>query len=204
MPRWLRLTTGLVGITVVAWGVMAWRETDAAKPRPTLPSYGQVPDFSLVDDVQQPLRLADLSGRVWIADFIFTRCSGQCLMMSAQMRQLAEAFQREASVAFVSVTVDPVWDTSEVLARYARALGASTPQWRFVTGEREAIHRLCRDGFRLAAVEGDGTSADAVTHSQRFVLVDGRGVIRGYYDSGEADAMSHLRRDIRALLRERS
>lgn len=174
----------------------------ASGRRLALPRYGALPEFSLVDEANRPLRLADLAGSVWVADFIFTRCDGQCPMMSGRMQQLAEAFRDEPAVALVSITVDPAWDTPPVLARYARSFGASNPRWRFATGARETIHRLCRDGFRLASGDGEGDSQEAITHSRRFVLVDRQGAIRGYYDAGEPEAMPTLRRDIHALLQE--
>ena len=145
-----------------------------------------------------------LLGSVWVANFIFTRCAGQCPLMSAQMATLASALRGEPSVRLVSFSVDPEWDTPAVLADYARRYGAVREQWRFLTGDRAAIVRLCTEGFRLSVAQDGGTDAEPITHSVRLVLVDRAGRIRGYYDTTEAEAMKQLRRDLRRLLRQHS
>lgn len=158
-----------------------------------LPSYGRVPEFSLVDHHGRPFSHQHLQGQVWVADFIFTRCSGQCPMMADEMRRLGREFARFPSLRMVSISVDPQWDTPDVLARYAQAAGAKTGRWDFVTGDAAAITRLCRDGFRL--------SSDISTHSTRLVLVDREGHIRGYYESSDAGQLAQLRRDLARLLK---
>ena len=164
------------------------------------PRYGRVPAFSLVDQAGRPVSSEAFNGRLWIADFIFTRCAGQCPMMTMEMTRLAKEFQSEPSVVLVSFTVDPRYDTPEVLARYAATSGASSDRWVLLTGEEEAIQRLCQEGFRLA-MGAEGPPEEPITHSRRLVLVDQRGVIRGYYDVGEGQALVQLRRDVRRLLR---
>jgi protein SCO1/2 len=102
--------------------------------------------------------------------------------------------------------VDPAHDTPEVLAAYARRAGAG-PDWLFLTGERDALFRLAIEGFKLGVEElppdrqspGDGP----FLHSSHFVLVDGRGRVRGYYDSTGEEALRRLRRDLRTVRGER-
>lgn len=173
---------------------------DAAKAV-ALPHYGRVPAFVLTDQTGHPVSQETLRGAVWIADFIFTRCAGQCPMMSEQMSRLAQAFQEEPSLVLVSFTVDPAHDTPEILARYAAAHAARPAQWRFLTGDLQTITRLSQAGFQLAFSD-EGTAEEPITHSRRFVLVDRQGVLRGSYDAGEAEAMARLRRDARRLVRE--
>ncbi|MBI4354094.1 MAG: SCO family protein, partial [Candidatus Omnitrophica bacterium] len=88
----------------------------------------------------------------------------------------------------------------EVLSRYVAASGASSDRWIFLTGEEEAIQRLCQDGFHLAMGE-EGSPEEPITHSSRLVLVDRGGIIRGYYDAADARALTQLRRDAQRLLR---
>ena len=164
-----------------------------------LPVYGEVPDFALVDQRGQPVTRHDLLGHVWIADFIFTRCAGQCPMMTAQMAELARQLPSEAR--FVSLSVDPTHDAPNVLADYAASHGALSEQWRFVTGSPEAIYRLSTKGFHLSVEPQGGTAAEPIIHSARFVLVDQTGRIRGYYDGTDAEAVSRLLMDATALVR---
>ena len=115
--------------------------------------YGQVPDFSLIDQSRQNRTLADLKGKVWVADFIYTSCPDTCLLQTAQMTKLQKDLSEEKDVRFVSITVDPERDTPEVLAEYAKRYGADTEKWFFLTGEKESIYRLAEEGFHLTAME---------------------------------------------------
>lgn len=184
--------TGLAGIT------------RAMRPQPhvyaQLPTYGQVPPFELMNQLGQPVSLEQLRGHVWVADFIFTRCAGQCPMLSQQMAQLASVVAAHQTVKLVSFTVDPEWDRPEVLATYAQAYDASHDRWWFLTGKRQTIQWLCQQGFRLAIADGQGTLEEPITHSARMVLVDQHGVIRGYYDATDSTAQTQLRKDMEALL----
>ena len=162
---------------------------------------GPVPDFTLTDQAGRPVTRASLAGSVWVADFIFTRCAGQCPLMSAQMAELQRVFEPLSGVRLVSFTVDPAHDTPEALAAYASHYGASAARWQFVTGEQEAIWRLAREGFRLGVGEGE-SATEPITHSVRLVLVDSRGHIRGTYDATDGVAVRRLREDVRRLLGE--
>jgi protein SCO1/2 len=199
-PRSSGRVLGLVGAILVAAGAVA---VVAARARPARepPRLGSLPDFRLVERSGRPLSLADLRGRPWVADFIFTQCGGACPAMTARMARL----RRDVSpdVQFVSFTVDPAHDTPEVLARYAATFRADEG-WRFVTGPAKDLYALSVAGFKLAAMEvppaeqaagGDGP----FLHSSKFVLVDGAGVIRGYYDSTDEAAMRTLAEDTAAL-----
>jgi protein SCO1/2 len=157
------------------------------------PVYWTLPAFALVDQDGRGVRLLDLGGRPFVADFIFTRCAGVCPVMTARMARLQT--QIPDGVRLVSITVDPVHDVPAVLKRYAEGVGAG-PRWTFLTGPREDVYRLAKDGFKLEAAEvppgappaGDGP----FLHSSKFVLVDGRGQVRGYYDSDDAAALERL------------
>jgi protein SCO1/2 len=107
-------------------------------------------------------------------------------------------------VGLVSFTVDPVHDTPAVLAEYARGFGADA-SWRFVTGPRDALYDLATGGFMLAAVElppGEQSDDGPFLHSSKFVLVDARARIRGYYDSADEQAMAALRADLARVAAE--
>lgn len=169
--------------------------------RPDLPILGRVPEFSLVNRDGRSLRLADLAGSPWVADFVFTRCPASCPMMSARMARLNRDLPADLPVHFVSFSVDPTHDTPEVLERYAAGFQAPD-RWLFLTGERQAIRDLCVDGFKLG-LDMDpppGTSGpEPILHSTRFVLVDGEANIRGYYEAFDEASMERLRTDLLSL-----
>jgi len=186
----------LAVVLLAAIAGLLWRGRAAAD----LPRHFALPGFALVERSGRPATLDALRGRPWIADFIFTRCAGVCPAMTARMSALAKRLEG-VPVRFVSFTVDPVFDTPEVLAGYAAAAGAS-PDWWFVTGPVADLHQLATGGFKLAAMEAEpGQAFDdgPFLHSSKFVLVDAAGLIRGYYDSTDEQALAALEADARRL-----
>jgi len=164
----------------------------SCKHRSDLPEYGAVPGFTLTAQTGQPFDAAkELSGRVWVADFIYTTCPGPCPRMTSQMRRLQQAV--DASVKLVSFTVDPTHDTPDALSAYAKVHHASPGNWYFLTGPVATLQVLDKDVFKLGDVDS------TLQHSTRFVLIDRRMQIRGYYDSSEPDAVSRLLADVHSL-----
>jgi protein SCO1/2 len=168
---------------------------------------GEAPSFALTERSGRPLTRAALDGKPWVADFIFTRCAGMCPALSTRMAEVRRAAADAGLTAqFVSFSVDPAHDTPAVLQEYARRFGAGD-DWFFVTGERDALYALIGQGFHLSVAEREpGAPADGgelITHSDRFILVDAAGRIRGYYHGTDAEAASALLRDLAALEGER-
>ncbi|MDQ6808732.1 MAG: SCO family protein [Verrucomicrobiota bacterium] len=166
----------------------------------TVASYGVVPDFSFTNQDNRAFGSADLRGKIWIADFIYTTCPGPCPMISTRMGELEKPLQN-TGVQLVSFSVDPVKDTPQVLHGYAETLHADPKRWNFLTGPRPAIYALIRDAFKLGVSDGSDEAGQPV-HSTRVALVDRRGAIRGYYDATAADAVTKLLADTNHLLRE--
>ncbi|MDE3198323.1 MAG: SCO family protein [Acidobacteriota bacterium] len=163
----------------------------ARKPLPVL---GTVPAFELTDQQGRHFAGAALNGHVWIADFVFTNCEGPCPRMSSRMHKLQGA--TGPAVHLVSFTVDPDRDTPGVLAAYGKRFGADDSRWTFLTGAKTTLSVLDRDAFHL------GTVGDVMEHSTRFVLVDRRGRIRGYYGLADKNLIETLARDAERLEKE--
>ena len=166
--------------------------------RPPLPVYGQVPDFRLTSQTGETFERKALDGKIWVADFIYTHCSGPCPRMSAQMRRVQASIAELPDVRLISFSVDPERDTPLVLAEYAIRYHAQPGRWFFLTGDRQALDALDRRAFMLGNVSG------SLEHSTRFVLIDRQGKIRGYYGTSEDDPTAHLIADIRYLAKEKS
>ena len=197
--RRLLLATS-ISLMLLSLGGLVWlnlRLTGKSAFVPTpLPVLAQLPDFRLVERNRQTLGLVDLKGKVWIADFVFTRCPGPCPRMSSQMASLQSDFRAEDNLRLVSISVDPEFDTPEVLAQYADRFQADQWRWLFFTGDKTAIHQLAKSGFLVGGVD------DVTLHTTRFVLVDCQGRVRGYYSSSDEEDLQKLRNDARKLLRE--
>ncbi len=203
---WGTLVTVILALTATA--LLKRLRTPPSEP---LPVYAQLPHFTLTNRDGESVTLGELAGAPWIADFIFTRCPGICPFMTRQMSRVAAELPSAATVRLVSFSVDPDHDTPEVLQEYAERHDAPD-HWYFLTGKRQAIRSLSRDGFLLAVAEATeeeqaaageaGESIEPIVHSNRFVLVDGAGRIRGYYDAFDTQEVEKLLRDVRRLLDE--
>jgi len=160
------------------------------KTRP-LPVLGQMPDFALTSQDNQNVTLASLRGQVWIADVIFTRCAGQCPVMSAHMQAIQDALPTGLPIKLISFTTDPGFDTPAVLKQYGARFGAHDDQWIFLTGSKAALRRASVDGLKLSVMDNPSgqsdNAGDLFIHSQKLVLLDQDGRIRGYFD-GETSA----------------
>lgn len=193
------LVAGLVALLLAVVAAAAWLLMSRPDAGPALPRLGEAPSFTLVSEQGKTVTRDDYDGKVWIADFIFTRCGGSCPILSAKMVALSERMTGVPGVRFVSFGVDPEYDTPEVLAEYGRKLGADPSRWSFLHGERPVIRSLIKDGFKLAIEDAAPDSVEPILHSTRFVLVDGEGTIRGYYDGMEQPPVDQLEKDARAL-----
>jgi protein SCO1 len=191
----------LILIPLITLGLLLWLrqlEVNALRQR-SVSSYGTVPSFQLTNQNGQPFGSAQLAGKIWIADFVYTTCPGPCPMISSRMSELQKPLEK-TDVHLVSFSVDPEKDTPEVLRGYAERLQAEPERWDFLTGPKSAIYQLSHDGFKLAVSDGD--SQGIPVHSTRMVLVDRHGQIRGYYDATEPEAVTKLLADTNHLLRE--
>jgi protein SCO1/2 len=192
----------LILIPIVTLLLLLWlRHIEVAALRQrAVSSYGTVPAFQLVNQNGQSFGSAQLTGKIWIADFIYTTCPGPCPMISSRMSELQKPLEK-SDVHLVSFSVDPEKDTPQVLRGYAEKLQADPARWDFLTGPKSAIYKLSHDGFKLAVSDGSDEQGIPV-HSTRMVLVDRHGRIRGYYDATEPDAVTKLLADTNHLLRE--
>ena len=155
----------------------------------TPPNYYPMPGFTLTERSGRPVTQATLAGKAWIADFIFTRCAGQCPTLSAKMSRLSKEMK---GISFVSFSVDPAYDSPEVLSTYADRYEADRERWLFLTGPKEEIDRITT-GLKMSRVD------EPVMHSARFILIDRKGNTRGYYDANDDKRLEQLKRDARLI-----
>lgn len=172
----------------------------------SLPTYGAVPAFTLVDASGARFDSAALDGKPWVADFIFTSCPEVCPRMTEEMARLQSWLINRAldgRVRLVSVSVDPARDTPAALRQYAAQFRAQPRTWIFLTGDQKTIEDAVVRGFKIGVSRerDDSQDAFAIVHGTKFVLVDGKRQIRGYYDPNDRESMGKLRRDLEELMR---
>ncbi len=180
-------------VTLARSGEQPILEGGAEKPDPQF----HVPDFTLTDQFNQPYGTEQLAGKVWIVDFIFTRCTATCPRMTHGMVDLQNQLRnhpRRDDIRLVSISVDPSHDTPEVLHAYAESYGADGDMWRLLTGDRQEIWKLVGQGFRETVYDNIENTAMPIGHSSNFILIDRQQRIRGYFsgiDSGLPDGSVH-------------
>jgi len=176
------------------------------RARPAAPDdYGTVPGFAMHDQTGGALTQEWLAGHVTIVDFVFTRCDTICPLLTLKMARLDEQTKDLPEVRLLSFSVDPKYDTPEVLAAYAAEYKADPARWRFVTGEYDAVRTLV-EGALMTAMDDAGKTASGapdIRHGGHFLLVGPDLKIRGVYDSNDDARLAALARDARALATKR-
>ena len=158
-----------------------------------------IPDFEMISQDKQTISGDVMEGKISVVDFFFTSCPDICPIMSSELERVNEIFKERTEVQILSFTVDPAYDTPEVLNDYAKEFRADSDQWKFLTGDKTDIYSLARCGFLLPVQDGDGGKADFI-HSEKIILVDGQKRIRGYYDGTDREEIDRLITEINILL----
>ncbi|HBI45861.1 MAG TPA: DUF420 domain-containing protein [Planctomycetales bacterium] len=143
-------------------------------------------DFTLTERSGREVSASELRGKVWIASFIFTQCSGPCPQVTAAMAELQTEFASQPDVRLVTFSVDPEYDDPKILTQYAERFHADPDRWLFLTGKESDVYRLLRDGFKVGAdrnTDPDATPGQAVNHDTHLAVVDRGGHVRGYFSA---------------------
>ena len=186
----------LVLTSAAAAARFAYARVTARLAPPSHNVFWPVPDFAFGDQHARSVTRAQLLGNVWIADFIFTRCTSVCPTLTARLRQIQRRLA-DPSLRFVSFSVDPAHDTTEALRRYAETWAKDETRWLLLRTQPQALQGLV-DGMRVVA-EPTSDANNPILHTSLFFLVDRAGDVRGMYDSNDDLALARLIDDARAL-----
>jgi cytochrome oxidase Cu insertion factor (SCO1/SenC/PrrC family) len=169
-----------------------------AKTVEDIKKFGEEPvgDFSLTESSGKTVTAESLRGRVWVAETGFTYCGAVCPRMNEVFAKLHREFDGKDEPKFVMISVDPTRDTPSALKDYARMYQADPDRWWFLTGDPKQIQQATR---AILLPYQPGVPA---THSEKFVLIDRDGWIRGFYRHGDGTEVDELRRDLRLLLEQ--
>ena len=195
----------LVALSAAGLAFLGYRVWNNQASDKFLSPADKAPAFSFKDQTGQLFSSDELKGKVWVADFVFTRCAGQCPMLSQWFKGLQGQWKGNPDFKLVSFTVDPAYDSVSVFRQYANDLQADDSQWHFLTGAKDQIYPVIQKGFHLTAEKDpQGTPGFEFIHTTRLILVDGHGMIRGMYDGQEAIEVEKLKKDIQYLLNSRT
>lgn len=198
---WAVLLAAMVGVVAgKLWGPrLVARTPDATRqasagPQEPLPVLYPAAQFTLTDQDNKPFSSTSLRGRPWVAAFIFTTCSGICPVMTQSMSGLQPKLP--PGLQLVTVTVNPSHDTPAVLKQYAAEHKADESRWRFLTGSEADVYNVAVD-MKLAPKSSEGVNP--LVHSEKLILIDADGNIRGYYNGTEAADVARLAADAASL-----
>lgn len=169
-------------------------------------AFNYIGNFSLTERSGEKITGEMLKGKICIFNFIFTRCATYCPLMSQQFSIMQDIIGKYKNVYLISITGDPEFDNTKVLQEFANKYGAKN-RWLFLTGDKETIYNLSINKFQLGLKKAtpqelkEGT--DIIMHSTKFILVDEKGKIRGYYDSKEQKSIQKLYEDLDKLVKKR-
>lgn len=173
-------------------------------------AWHRIPNFTLTNQLGQPLSLHDLSGKIVVVNTFFTRCPNICPALTRNIRKLQSSFENPkrkkfgdtSVVYFLSVSIDPERDSVEALKRWSDRFFVNTDNWSLLTGQRQAIYDLMLQEFRLASQHG-GNVDSLFIHSEKVILLDRTRVVRGYYNGLDSVEMGRLAEDIGKLYLEK-
>ena len=159
-----------------------------------------IADFKLINQNGDTITNNEYEGKIYIADFFFTRCQNICIAMAYNMSELQEYYKNDDDILFLSHSVTPEIDSISVLKEYANNKGVIDGKWNVTTGRKKHIYELARKSYFAVLDEGNGDENDFI-HTEQFILVDKERRIRGFYDGTDKNEMKKLKEDV-VLLKE--
>ncbi len=182
----------------------------------------KVPQFSFINQDSSIVTNSDYLGKVYLVDFFFTTCPTICPIMTSNLVEIQNTFEGEKDLGILSFTINPRYDTPEILKKYQERYGITHPNWNLLTGNQEEIFKLSREGFYILTNENE-EAPGGFEHSGMFALVDKEGYIRSRTDQfgnpliyyrgtvteqqgvdadGDVQQITMLKEDIKRLLAE--
>ena len=200
-----------ISFIVLIFGIWAVPKIVAKFQKSDLAEIGPVPAFTLTDQNGKKISDADYLGKVYVVEFFFSTCPTICPKMNQNMLLLQKEYYGNPEFGIASITINPAYDTPQVLKAHAEHLGAKHYNWHFLTGDGDYIHNLAVKGFNLYAGK-NSNAPGGFEHSGLFALVDKEGQIRSrkdtygnpitYYDGLEEAGVQAIKEDIKKLLEE--
>ncbi|HBK71154.1 MAG TPA: SCO family protein [Flavobacteriaceae bacterium] len=161
----------------------------------------KIASFELINQNAERITEQNYKGKIYVADFFFTRCASICPIMTTNMLDLQSYYKNDSTVLFLSHSVTPVIDSISVLRAYADKKGVIDEKWNLVTGDKKHIYDLARKSYFAVLDEGDGGEQDFI-HTEQFILIDAKRQIRGFYDGTDKKEIQQIINDIQILKEE--
>lgn len=161
-----------------------------------------IPDFAFTNQEGETVTQKNVQGKIYVADFIFTRCGSICPTMTGNMALLQEKYKHDDDILLLSHSVTPEMDSVPVLKKYAYDKGIIPGKWHLLTGNEKDIYTLAKKQYFAGDTIGYYQTGNEFLHTENFILVDKHRRIRGVYNGTLALEMERLMDDIATLKRE--
>ncbi len=162
--------------------------------------YHTIPYWSFTNQDGEVVSKSDYQGSIYVADYFFTHCPVVCPMLTKNMKYL-QSKTSDLDIKLISHTVDPHNDNPDRLKWYCRKHEIDNSNWNLVTGEKMDLYELGVNGY-LVPNQEDATAPGGFLHSEKFILIDKEGRIRGMYNGTEMEEVDQLVEDIKKLRKE--
>ncbi|HEY9168941.1 MAG TPA: SCO family protein [Lutibacter sp.] len=200
-----------IAFVILIFGIYAVPKIVNKFKTPELFTIAKVPSFEFTNQEGKLISDSFYDGKVYVVEFFFTTCPTICPKMNENMQKIQNEFYGNPDFGIASFSINPKYDTPEILKEYAKVHGATSKNWNFLTGEQDKIYDLANTGFTLYAGE-DSNAEGGFEHSGMFALVDKKGNIRSrfdefgnpiaFYDGLSPKGVQQIKEDIKILLKE--
>lgn len=200
-----------ISFIILVFGIWAVPKIVANFSEPDMATIGKVPDFSFINQDGKTITNDSYEDKVYVAEFFFTTCPSICPIMNRNMVKIQNEFYGNPNLGIASFTINPEYDTPEILKAYAESYKITNANWHLMTGDKTDIYNLANAGFNLYVGEAPEVEG-GFEHSGFFALIDGEGNIRSrydengnpliYYDGLEDEGIQMLMEDIEVLLKQ--
>ena len=200
-----------IAFIILIFGIYAIPKIVAKFKTHELVTIGKVPEFKYTNQDGKLISNSFYKNKVYLIEFFFTTCPTICPIMNENMVKIQNEFYGNLDFGIASITINPEYDTPEILKEYAKSHGATLKNWNFLTGDKTSIYSFANKGLALYA--GVNSEAEGgFEHSGMFALIDKNGNIRSrfdknrnpiaFYDGLDDSSIQQIKEDIKILLKE--
>ena len=202
------LVVGVIAMFFLVLGLVLMpskKEDERWERENKIDTYWEIGDFELIDQYGKPFSSEELEGKIWLANFVFTSCTAECPLLTQQMTLVRRNLGDRPDIAFVSLSVDPQTDTPQRLLDYSKPYGEDD-RWSLLTGDIDKVTELVTKKFLVPLTHDDdlahSSTERAISHSDKMLVIDGRGVVRYFCDGLNQRTVESLTDVFQVLIQE--
>lgn len=163
--------------------------------------YHQIKNVKLVNVLGDTLKFDDIKKQLIVVNFFYSRNQSPLKEMNLRLQGLNEEYKDNSIIRFISISVDPDFDNTQVLAKYALNIGAKPNKWDILVADSSVVYPLAKQQFFVNALRSNRNKEDFI-FSNQFILLDADHRIRGYYTGTSSDEVKKMSDEMKVLITE--